>query len=722
MTNKNSQHALSTELDDDGILTITINVPQESMNIFNQQVMEEFTLLANDINHNDAIKAIIFISGKSDCFIAGADITMLQKVQTAAEGTAIVEQAHVMLQGIANSKKPYIVAIDGICLGAGYELSLACDYRIATNNPKTKIGLPEVMLGLLPGATGTTKLSRLISLPAALDIMLTGKQLDAKRALRLGMIDEVVPPSILIHAAKTAAKKLIIKQYQRKKSPLLQRLLTLPLISHAVIYTARQQVLKKTFGNYPAPLAILDTIQYGLNKSIKTALVYEAKKFGELSVSPEAKQLINIYFATTALKKETFIGSKTKPNTISTVGILGGGLMGAGIATISLDKTSASVRMKDIHHEGILKAQQHIGHYYKGRVKRRILSAEQAKQKTNHFTGTLNYSGFAQCDLVIEAVFEDLSVKQQMLNDIEALDNPNIIFASNTSSIPIKDIAEKAKHSGNVIGMHYFSPVEKMPLLEIIKHAGTSEQTIATAVEFGRKQGKTVIVVDDGAGFYVNRILAPYINAAMQLGLEGVAFDKIDQALTRFGFPVGPIKLLDEVGIDIGSKIQPILENAFGERMKSSGVQEILIANKRLGKKVKKGFYDYSSKQKNTIDESVYEELNIHQRIDMDENTIVERCLYPMLNEAVHCLAEGIIQSSRDGDIGAVFGIGFPPFLGGPFRYMDSIGIKNILANLTALEANHGISYKAANLLAEMNTMEMCFIDDYLISSINNTT
>jgi 3-hydroxyacyl-CoA dehydrogenase/enoyl-CoA hydratase/3-hydroxybutyryl-CoA epimerase len=709
MKNKNNQHALSTELDDDGILTITINVPQESMNVFNQQVMEEFTLLANDIDYNDAIKAIVFISGKSDCFIAGADITMLQKVQTAVEGTAIVEQAHVMLKGIADSKKPYIVAIDGICLGAGYELALACDYRIATNNPKTKIGLPEVMLGLLPGATGTTKLSRLISLPAALDIMLTGKQLDAKRALRLGIVDEVVPPSILIHAAKAAAKKLTAKQYQRKKTPLLQRLLTLPLFSHAVIYTARQQVLKKTFGNYPAPLAILDTIQYGLNKSIDTALAYEAKKFGELSVSPEAIQLINIYFATTALKKETFIGGKTKPNTISTVGILGGGLMGAGIATISLDKTSASVRMKDIHHEGILKAQQYIGHYYKGRVKRHILSAEQAKQKNNRFTGTLDYSGFDQCDLVIEAVFEDLAVKQQMLSDIETFDNPDIIFASNTSSIPIKDIAEKAKRPENVIGMHYFSPVEKMPLLEIIKHSGTSEQTIATAVEFGRKQGKTVIVVDDGAGFYVNRILVPYVNAAMQLGLEGVAFDKIDKALTRFGFPVGPIKLLDEVGIDIGSKIQPILEKAFGERMKSSGVQEMLIANKRLGKKVKKGFYNYTEKQKNTIDESVYEELNIHQKNDMDEKTIVERCLYPMLNEASYCLAEGIIQSPRDGDIGAIFGIGFPPFLGGPFRYMESIGIDTIVNTLIDLKQHHGEQYKPSDFLTKLKDHKSTF-------------
>lgn len=699
----------SSTLDDDGILILTINNKHESMNVFNQQVMEEFTQIANDIDGNDSIKAVIFISGKKDCFFAGADISMLQQVQTAADGTAIVQQAHTMLQSIAKSKKPYIVAIDGVCLGAGYELALACHYRIATDNAKTKIGLPEVMLGLLPGATGTTKLSRLIPLPAALDIMLTGKQLDAKRALRLGMIDEVVPTSILVDAAKKIAKNLISKQYTRKKPALSQRLLALPLISHAIIYTAQQQVIKKTHGNYPAPLAILDVIKYGLHKPIDAALAYEAKKFGGLTVSPEAKQLIGIYFATTELKKETFIESKVTPDTISAVGILGGGLMGAGIATISLDKTPASVRMKDIRHEGLLSAQQHIDTYYKNKVKRRILSSEQAKQKSNRFTGTLDYSGFSQCDLIIEAVFEDLPVKQNMLADIEALGNPNILFASNTSSIPIKDIAAKAKHPENVIGMHYFSPVEKMPLLEIIKHAGTSDNTIASAVNFGRQQGKTVIVVDDGAGFYVNRILAPYINAALQLGLEGVAFDKIDQALTHFGFPVGPIKLLDEVGIDIGSKIQPILENAFGERMKSCGVQETLIAHNRLGKKVRKGFYNYSGKQKNTIDDSIYNELNIHKKTTMDEKTIVERCIYPMLNEAIHCLAEGIIQSPRDGDIGAIFGIGFPPFLGGPFRYMDSIGIDNIVKKLSQLEKQHDSQYHAAELFYNMEEQKGSF-------------
>jgi len=305
-------------------------------------------------------------------------------------------------------------------------------------------------------------------------------------------------------------------------------------------------------------------------------------------------------------------------------------------------------------------------------------------------------------DLIIEAVFEDLSLKQQMVADIEALGNEDTVFATNTSSIPIKDIAAKATRPENVLGMHYFSPVEKMPLLEIIRHDGTSDQAVATAVDFGKKQGKTVIVVKDGAGFYVNRILAPYMNAAMNCGSEGVAFDHIDEVLVKLGFPVGPFKLLDEVGIDVGSKVQPILEEAFGERMMGTGAQQKMIDNGRLGKKVKKGIYQYDNpKNSRKIDESVYQELGVTPGKEMSREEIIERSLYPMLNEAVLCLEDGTITCPRDGDIGAIFGIGFPPFLGGPFRHMDTIGLSNVVATLQKLEKAHGARYAPAPSLVE---------------------
>ena len=701
-------NTLSTFIDSDGIVTITIDVKTESMNVFNQQLMNEFSVLFEDINTNDTIKAAIFISGKSGCFIAGADITMLQQVKTAEQGSNIVKKAHELLEKISHCRKPFIAAIDGICLGAGYELSLACHYRIASNHATTKIGLPEVMLGLLPGATGTSKLSRLIRLPSALDIMLTGKQLDAKRALRLGMIDDVVPQTILLSAAKKVAKKIIQHGKIKRPKPLMNKFMTLPLVSHIIIAKARQQVIKKTKGLYPAPLAILDTVKHGLNRSLTAALTYEAQQFGALTVTPQAKQLMNIYFATTKLKKETFVDSNIKPNIIKNVGILGGGLMGSGIATVSIDKANALVRIKDINDQGIMHVYQHLNRYYHSRISRKIISTEQANKKRNQLTSTLHYDGFAQCDLVIEAVFEDITAKHQMLNDIEALGNTHTIFASNTSSIPISSIAEKAQRPENVIGMHYFSPVEKMPLLEIIKHKNTSKQTIANAVAFGKRQGKTVIVVNDGAGFYVNRILTPYLNASMDLALEGVALDKIDQTLVNFGFPVGPFKLLDEVGIDVGSKILPILENAFGKRMESSGAQKILVANGRLGKKVKKGFYDYNTTG-NKIDNSVYTDLKITQTITMSQSEIVERCVFPMLNEAVYCLQDDIIHSPRDGDIGAIFGIGFPPFLGGPFRYIDSLSIDVVVETLTRLEKKHGAKYQAATQLIDMHRTDNLF-------------
>jgi 3-hydroxyacyl-CoA dehydrogenase/enoyl-CoA hydratase/3-hydroxybutyryl-CoA epimerase len=697
----------TSELSAEGILTVSIDVPNESMNVFNQQVSDDFEELTQQIGQNADVKAVIFISAKASGFIAGADIKMLDSVESAIQGSEISNNAHRLLGRIANSGKPHIAAIDGVCLGAGYELALACHYRIASDNRATKIGLPEVMIGILPGGMGTTKLPRLINLPAALDMLLSGKQLDSKRAKRLGMIDEVVSNKILLPAAHKAAIRLLKKGLPERKLALQDKILTLPFIKDFVIKKARQQVLKKTNGLYPAPLAILDVVQQGLNLPLTQALAIEAKYFGELTISPEAQQLRKLYFATTTLKKARFMSTAAaeniQPLPVSKIGILGGGLMGAGIATVTIDKAGVSVRLKDIRDEGLMSAHAYVNNFYKTRVKKRILSKEAAQKKINRLTSSLDYSGFKNADIIIEAVFEDLNLKHKMLSDIEALDNAQLIFASNTSSIPISDIAAKARRPENVLGMHYFSPVEKMPLLEIIKHSGTSDQALSTAVDFGRKQGKTVIVVNDGAGFYVNRILAPYINASLELAIDGVALDKIDEALTNFGFPVGPIKLLDEVGIDIGSKIQPILEDAFGDRMASIGVQQTLIDNKRLGKKVDKGFYRYDNpKFSKNIDESVYTDLGITKKIHMNSDLIAQRCVYRMLNEAALCLDEGVIFSARDGDIGAIFGIGFPPFLGGPFQYMDTLGIENVVNKLKEMELTQGQKYHPAPILVAM--------------------
>ncbi|MDQ5908960.1 MAG: 3-hydroxyacyl-CoA dehydrogenase / enoyl-CoA hydratase / 3-hydroxybutyryl-CoA epimerase, partial [Pseudomonadota bacterium] len=478
-----------------------------------------------------------------------------------------------------------------------------------------------------------------------------------------------------------------------------------PLGRRVLFQKAREQVLAKTQGHYPAPLRIIDCVEIGANQGFQTGLEAEAVGFGELAVTSQARQLMNLYFATTALKKDTGVADASiQPRPVRKIGVLGAGLMGAGISYVTTDKAHIPVRLKDQEPAGLNRGLAYIDRLIQKRLQRHSLTAFEAGQARRRITSTLDFSGFQQVDLVIEAVFEDLQLKQQMVADVEAHCPPTTIFATNTSSIPIARIAEAAQRPENVVGMHYFSPVEKMPLLEIIAAPHTAPEVIATVVEFGRKQGKTVIVVQDGAGFYVNRILAPYINEAGYLLSEGIAIDAIDQALTQFGFPVGPFTLLDEVGIDVGSKVGPILYEAFGERMKPSGVADKLLADGRYGRKNHKGFYRYESVKKGEkpVDQSIYPVLGVAGNKVVEVSEIVERCVLLMLNEAARCCAEGVIRSPRDGDIGAVFGIGFPPFLGGPFRYADSLGIAELVGKLEQYRQRLGERFAPAEILMRM--------------------
>ena len=465
---------------------------------------------------------------------------------------------------------------------------------------------------------------------------------------------------------------------------------------------AKKQMLRQTHGNYPAPVAILECIETGLNQGLEKGLALEAQRFGELVMTPESKSLRSVFFATTDMKKESGVAG-VLANPIAKVGVLGGGLMGGGIAFVSATKAKVPVRIKDIQVQGIKNALQTAYSILHKRVKRRIVSHSQMQQQLSLITGTTDYSGFKRVDMVIEAVFEDLTLKQNMVADVEANCQSDTIFASNTSSIPIGQIAAKAARPENVIGLHYFSPVDKMPLAEVIAHAGTSEQTISTTVAFAKKQGKTPIVVKDGAGFYVNRILAPYMNEAAQMLLAGEPIDKLDKTLVKFGFPVGPVKLLDEVGIDVGTKIIPMLQAEFGARFAAPDAFDKVLQDDRKGKKNGRGFYDYSSKHKGkVVDESIYTLLNVTPNAQLSSDQIIQRSVYMMLNEAARCLDEGVIRNARDGDIGAIFGIGFPPFLGGPFRYMDTIGIQTLVDRLSEFAVKQGDKFTPAPILVTM--------------------
>jgi 3-hydroxyacyl-CoA dehydrogenase / enoyl-CoA hydratase / 3-hydroxybutyryl-CoA epimerase len=708
MTTANS---FSLQIRDDQIGIITMDIANESMNVLKAAFADEISNLLAEIKANSQIKGLVFISGKADSFIAGADISMLDGCKTAEEAEAISLMGQQMFDQLEQLSIPLVAAIHGPCLGGGLELAMACHARVATADSKTVLGLPEVQLGLLPGSGGTQRLPRLVGLQKALDMMLTGKQLRAKQAKKAGLVDEVVPVSILLQAAVQLALKGK-PQRQAANLNLMGKLLERTALGRNVLFSqARKQTLKKTQGNYPAPLKILDVIKTGVEQGVKAGLAAEVKAFGQLCMTPESAALRGLFFATTQMKKESGAGD-VKPAKVRKAAVLGGGLMGGGIANVTATKAGIPVRIKDINAQGIANALKYSFSLLEKKCKRHFISKAELQKQMLLITGTTDYSGFHDADIIIEAVFEDLALKQQMVADIEQHCSESTVFASNTSSLPIAHIAAKATRPENVIGLHYFSPVDKMPLVEVIAHQATSAQTIATTVAFARKQGKTPIVVKDGAGFYVNRILALYMNEAANILLEGEPVEKIDQALVKFGFPVGPITLLDEVGIDVGAKISPILATELGDRFVAPAAFDKLLADGRKGKKAEKGFYLYgkhAKKSKKIVDESVYSVLGVQPAPGLNRDEISSRCIAQMLNEAVRTLDEGIIASARDGDIGAIFGIGFPPFLGGPFRYIDQLGAANLVAQLRNLESRFGSRFTPAPLLVTMAEQQQRF-------------
>lgn len=720
MTNQLNLSIFQTTTRDDGIAVVQIAVPGETQNTLKAEFVGEAHALLDALAAQADIKGVVLMSGKPGSFIAGADIQMLQACQSVAAALELSQAAQQFFARLESFPVPIVAAIDGACLGGGLELALACHGRVCSDARKTVLGLPEVMLGVLPGGGGTQRLPRLIGIPAALGLMLTGKHLAAHKARRMGLVDEVVAAQILLQSALRRVEELSRSSHEQRKTARLLSLQGLtrlaleenPLGRRFLFQKAREQTLAKTKGHYPAPLRIIDCVEIGATQGFHNGLAAEAQGFAELAMTPQARQLMNLYFATSALKKDNGVADpQVQAQPIQRIGVLGAGLMGAGISYVTTDKAQIPVRLKDQDVAGLNRGLAYIERLVQKRLQRRSITAFAAGQARRRVTPSLDFSGFQNVDLVIEAVFEDLDLKQAMVAAVEEHCPATTIFATNTSSIPVAKIAESAQRPQNIIGMHYFSPVEKMPLLEVIASPQSAAPTVATAVAFGQRQGKTVIVVQDGPGFYVNRILAPYMNEAGHLLNEGVAIDAIDQALTAFGFPIGPFALLDEVGIDVGSKIGPILYGAFGERMKPAGNAEKLLAAGYSGRKNKQGFYLYTGVKKGEklVDKSVYALLGVDGATTMSADVIVERCVLMMLNEAARCYAESVIRNARDGDIGAVFGIGFPPFLGGPFSYIHSMGIKVLVEKLQHYAQCCGERFAPADILLQMREEQRCF-------------
>lgn len=697
------------DLTDDGVAVVLMDRHDEAMNTLGEEFVRELAVVVDRLEQPD-VKAVIIGSAKKD-FLAGANIKMFSDMEAnggAVEGLQAIHEIYARIEALhLVAGKPVVAAINGACLGGGLEMALTASTRICTDT--AQLGQPEVQLGLIPAAGGTQRLPALIGIQNGLQMIVTGRPVRPYKAKKMGLINEIVPRHMLLDIARRRASEAIGEQPSKgsirsKLNVSAMRDLALegnPAGRKMLFKKATEMMVAETGGNYPAPRRAIEAIQIGIEHGRAAGVAAEIRFFAELVKTPESAALRSIFFASQELKRDTGIDSNANPLNVSAVAVLGGGLMGGGIAAVSAINAGANVRIKEVDDDGVGRGLAYVDRVVSKRAKRRRMSEFEVDQITNRVTGSATWEGFERTDLVIEAVFEDLELKRSIVRDVEAVVSEDTVFASNTSTLPITEIAKASARPEKVVGMHYFSPVEKMPLLEVITTKRTSDETTATAVAFGKRQGKTVIVVNDGTGFYTSRVLGPYTNEAGFLLAQGASVEDIDGAMKAWGFPVGPLLLGDEVGIDVGAHISEIFLGAFGDRMKGPDMMAALVADGRKGRKNRKGFYVYDKGERKGVDDSVYAVLGLGDPKGMARAEIQERLSMAFLNEAALCLEEGILRSARDGDIGAVFGLGYPPFRGGPFWTIDQMGADVVVEKLDELTAKHGKRFTPAQILRD---------------------
>jgi 3-hydroxyacyl-CoA dehydrogenase/enoyl-CoA hydratase/3-hydroxybutyryl-CoA epimerase len=686
------------------VAVVTFDRPGEPMNTLTPEVGDELGALLDRLSSDAAVRAVVFISGKPEVFIAGADIAQFVALRSKEEARDLSRRGQQMVERVAAFARPVVAAIHGPCLGGGLEVALAMSYRVASDARATQLGQPEVQLGIIPAAGGCQRLPRLVGLRAALDLIATGRSLRPPQALRLGLVDEVVPRAILQRVAVAAAERLASgwKPPRPARHTLAAALIDDNRVGQAFVFRqARRQIERRTGGHYPAPLAALDAVRTGLTRGHAAGLAREAELFGELAVGPVSRHLVQIFFATTALKKDA---GDADARGVDRLGVVGAGFMGAAIAGVASLRAGVDVRLRDTDWTRVARGLAAARGVLDSALKRRRLDVHEHVRRSALLSGSPEAVGFYRRHLVIEAVFEDVSVKRQVIADLEGIVAPDCIIASNTSTIPIAQLQDGARHPERIVGMHFFSPVERMPLLEVIRGPATAEPVVTAAARFGRRMGKTVIVVRDAPGFWVNRILAPYLNEAGWLLDEGASIEAIDGAMTAVGFPVGPIALLDEVGLDVSAKASEVLHAAFGDRFAPPPAIGRVVGAGRLGRKSGAGFYRYEGRKKKEPDPSV--DTLIRQgkpaaRMPSPEE-IARRPMLALLNEAARALGEAVVRRPSDGDVGAIMGFGFPPYLGGPLRHIDEVGAGAIVAELERYAARLGPRLAPAEVLVEM--------------------
>jgi 3-hydroxyacyl-CoA dehydrogenase/enoyl-CoA hydratase/3-hydroxybutyryl-CoA epimerase len=695
-------------VDADGIAWITFADPGRRLNVLDEGVMARLDEHITDLTgrcESREVRAVVFRSGKPDSFIAGADIEAIGRLEGPADAEAKAREGQRIFQRIRHLPVPTVAAIHGICLGGATELALACRHRIASSDPATRIGLPEVELGLLPGWGGTTRLPRLIGIRAALDMLLTGRKVRARSALRSGLVDEVVPPEGFRETVRLFTLRILDGRTEPSDGPgVVDRVLagTGPG-RRLALSQARDNVLERAGGHYPAPFKILEILPDVLSLPEKDALRVEAEAFGVLAATTVHRHLLHVFHLRENARKVARAIPDAKPQEISRMGVLGAGVMGGGIAQLAAEK-KIHVRMKDIRDEAVGGGLKHARDLFQKGVERHRATPREAEEAMGRITGTLSYEGFSALDLVVEAVVERLDVKRSVLQETEGRVSEGCILATNTSSLPVDEIATALSRPDRFCGMHFFNPVHRMPLVEVIRGRETSPETLATVHALAVRMGKVPVVCGDGPGFLVNRILGPYLNEAGYLLVAGVPVGELDGAAKAFGMPMGPARLLDEVGIDVARHAGATLHDAFGDRLAPAPILERMLAAGRLGRKNGRGFYLYEDGKEKEVDESVYADLGLPEPTPdaLTGEEIRRRLILVMINEAARILGDGIVARAADVDLGMIMGTGFPPFRGGLLRFADEQHPRAILERTRGMADSLGDRFTPAPVLEEL--------------------
>lgn len=703
--------AFRLSIDPEGIGHLVFDLPDEKINKISVPVLEELDTILEGLKDNTQIKVLLITSPKKGIFIAGADLNSFESFFRDYElGKRAVTMGHSVFSKLENLPFPTIAVIDGACLGGGLELALACTYRVVGDGPKTSLGLPETTLGLFPGWGGTQRLPRLVGLTEGLKMILTGKAVNAKKAWKIKLADAILPSEFLEEKVSEFVKECLsekgkkkILERRKRKGVMTWALERNPVGRALVFWQAEKGVLKKTKGQYPAPLAALDIVRKTFALPLEKGLKYEREKFAS-AVENElryATNLIQIFFTSEAIKKDPGVAEVKKPALdVKSVGVIGAGVMGSGIAWL-MSYRDIPVRMKDISWEAVSKGYAYAWDTYKTLMKIRKLKPNEANRKFHQLAGTVDYTGFKKLDLVIEAAVENIDLKHKILEEIEGAVRSDALIATNTSSLTVQELADKMKHPERFLGMHFFNPPARMPLVEIVAGEKTSPEAIATAVEFCKKLKKTPIVVKDCSGFLVNRVFARGFVEIMRMLEEGVEMERLEKLFLKFGLPMGPFVLADEIGNDVNLKAFRGFEHAYGDRMHMPELLTEVNARELYGKKVGKGFYLYKNKKKTPNPEIAKILGEKVKSIEISDEEIIDRSVLAMINEAALCLEEGVVANPRYLDLALIYGIGFPPFRGGLLRYSDTRGAKSIVSKLKQFQLVYGDRYKPAELLLE---------------------